>query len=182
MYGGRWFFRPIGADGNAGGNEQGNRRELESETETAKETDRPQEETDFHKIIWDNYLVGALAIGVPFDLFWHLTPVKLESFYKADELKRKRRDEEMWFQGLYFKSALECTVCNSFLWRGKNSEPSRYVEKPFLQQSINTNATEDNQLSNDEIKKKTEQLFLQLQIMATNHNLEKKQQQKINEQ
>lgn len=71
-----------------------------------------------------------MAIGVPYDVFWHLTPKKLESFYKADEIKRKRRDEEAWFQGMYFASAINSTICNAFREKGKLE---KYIETPFLQ-------------------------------------------------
>lgn len=74
-------------------------------------------------------MVGALAIGVSYDLFWHLTPKKLESFYKADEIKRKRRDEEAWFQGMYFASAIDSTICNAF----RDGQKEKYANKPFLQ-------------------------------------------------
>ena len=38
-----------------------------------------------------------MAIGVPYDLFWHLTPKKLESFEKAYKLKRQIEDENNWY-------------------------------------------------------------------------------------
>lgn len=117
-----------------------------------------------------------MAIGVPYDVFWHLTPKKLESFYKADEIKRKRRDEEAWLQGMYFVSALNCTVGNMF--SGKTSQKQKYVEKPFLQDmAINGKAEQEKPLTQEEIKRQTEQLFLKLQIMGANHNLAKKKKQ-----
>lgn len=123
-------------------------------------------------------MVGALAIGVSYDLFWHLTPKKLESFYKADKIKRERRDEEAWFQGMYFAYALDSTVCNNFLWRGKGSQPHNYVEKPFLQNKLMNGQEEtEKTLTEEEKKRKTEQLFLKLQIMGANHNLAKQQKQ-----
>lgn len=80
-------------------------------------------------------LPNALAIGVPYETFWHLTPKKLKAFYNAHEIKRKIRDEDMWIMGMYVASALDSTVCNAFLWRKKGEKGHTYEEKPFLQKS-----------------------------------------------
>lgn len=74
----------------------------------------------------------ALSIGVDYNLFWHLTPKKLKAFYKAEEMKQKKQDTEMWFMGRYVVNALLCTICNSSLFRKKGSEPFEYPQHPFL--------------------------------------------------
>jgi hypothetical protein len=38
------------------------------------------------------------------------------------------KDEEMWLMGNYIMSALDATVCNNSLWRGKNGKPAKYIE------------------------------------------------------
>lgn len=47
-------------------------------------------------------------------------------------LKRKLEDEKMWMMGQYIMSALDATVCNNFLWKGKHGKASEYVKKPIL--------------------------------------------------
>lgn len=81
---------------------------------------------------------NALAIGVSYELFWHLSPTKLKAFEEAYMIKRKMRDEEMWYMGQYVASALNATVCNAEFWRGKNGKAEKYVEKPFMS-NVNTN-------------------------------------------
>lgn len=109
----------------------------------------------------------ALTVGVPYELFWHLTPNKLRAFYKSYQQKQKIIDEQMWMMGQYIMSALDSTVCNSFLWKGKNGKPSHYIEKPILSQI--KEKKEETLLSEEEKKKRTEQLFMQLRIMGANH-------------
>lgn len=75
-------------------------------------------------------LPNALAIGVPYETFWHLTPKKLKSFYKAYELKRKLQDEQMWFMGQYVLSAVSMAVEHNL--HGRKAR-SKYIEKPILQ-------------------------------------------------
>lgn len=80
------------------------------------------------------------------------------------------RDEEMWYLGQYFMSALDSTVCNNSLWKGKNGKPSKYIEKPLM-----SDVESDKPQNNDEMARKAEQLFAQLSIMEVNYKLNKKE-------
>ena len=100
-------------------------------------------------------------------MFWHLTPKKLKPFQIAYKHQRQVQDEQMWYMGQYIMSALDATVCNNSIWKGKHAKPSKYIEKPILA-DINSNETE---ITEEEKKKKTENLFMQLQIMQSNFNL-----------
>ena len=66
--------------------------------------------------------------------FMKSLPIELPAFYKAYKQIRKIIDEEMWLMGQYIMSALDATVCNNSLWKGKNGTPSKYFEKPILSQ------------------------------------------------
>ena len=160
MYGGRWFFRPIGSDGDVTRNEQGHRRADKEEAE--KSSARSQEEANWHKIIWEDFLPTALTMDVPYELFWHLNPTKLKAFQTAFDNKRRMRDEEMWlYWGTYGISAFSVVLASAF---SKNSQ-SKYVEKPIYQQIVH----KKEKLTEEEKIKQTEQLFMQLQIMGVNH-------------
>lgn len=95
---------------------------------------------------------NALAIGVSYELFWHLSPTKLKAFEEAYMIKRKMRDEEMWYMGQYVASALNSTVCNAELWRGKNGKTEKYVEKPFMSELGKNNLTQE-ELDQRELQK-----------------------------
>lgn len=114
---------------------------------------------------------NALTIGVPYELFWRLNPTKLKPFYTAFENKRKLRDEESWlYWGNYGLSALQ-TVMSHFGagLSGKKSDVE-YIKKPIHRQENN----KAEELTEEEKKQQTEQLFMQLQIMGANHKLSKK--------
>ena len=120
-------------------------------------------------------LPSALAVGVPYELFWHLTPKKIDAFYKANKIQRQIKDEEMWMLGQYVMSALDATVCNTFLWRKKGEKCHSYIEKPILLSIVESDDKKkiSTELTDEEKKKQTEQLFMKLKIMGTNFNLNK---------
>lgn len=127
MHGGRWFFRPIGSDGNAAddGRRTGN------ETENTEDSAGSQEEIDWHKIIWEEYFPIAFAIGISVEEFKHLTPRKLGYCLKGHKLERKMRDEEMWLWfGTYGISAVSAAIQQCF---GKSRTKPKYIEKPILE-------------------------------------------------
>ena len=163
MHGRRWFFRPVGLDGDDGGNEQ--ERGNANKKENSENSTRPQEEINWHKLIWEDFLPNALTIGVPYELFWRLNPKKLKAFQIAFENKRKIRDEENWISwGVYGMSALSVVLGNVF------SKNSRYVENPFLQSLKNKTKI----LTEEEKEQKTKELFMQLSIMESNYKMSKK--------
>lgn len=131
MHGGRRFFRPVGSDGHAWPDEFGGEGAVGEDPWTERSISG--EHQNFHKLIWETYLLNALAIDVPYDVFWHLTPVKLEIFFRAHREKVRLQDERDYFMGLYVREALRSTVCNSFLWKQKGTAPDQYPDKPFMQ-------------------------------------------------
>ena len=70
-----------------------------------------------------------MAIGMTYDEYWYGDPLMVRAFYKADKLRRERRDEEAWTQGIYFMSALNASVGNMF--RKEGQQAIEYPEKPF---------------------------------------------------
>lgn len=103
---------------------------------------------------------SALSIDVPYELFWHLNPTKLKPFFKAFENKRKMRDEEQWmYWGTYGMSALSTIVAHAF---SKGSQ-AKYIEEPLFKK-----LESNKEITEEEKRIKTEQLFMQLQIMQIN--------------
>lgn len=101
----------------------------------------------------------ALAIGVPYDTFWHLTPVKLQSFVKADELKKKREDEKLWLQGLYNYNAFGTVIQQAL-----GNKNSKYLDKPILQ----TYEEENKPLTEEEIQRRREAFIERMKVMKAN--------------
>lgn len=75
----------------------------------------------------------------------------------------------MWRMGMYIQSAvyvpLEHCLNGIFGKKGK----STYVEKPFFQEIEESSKD----LTEEQKKKQTEELFLKLKVLETNYNLSK---------
>ena len=70
-----------------------------------------------------------MAIGVPYDVFWHLNPVKLEAFYESHKLHRQQEDYSMYLMGIYVQKAVGVAVEHCLNGRKAKSE---YFKKPIL--------------------------------------------------
>jgi len=66
-----------------------------------------------------------------YDQFWNQDCSLVKAYRKADELRRKRINEEAWLQGAYIYNALCCVspVLHAFAKNGTKPEP--YMEKPI---------------------------------------------------
>lgn len=108
----------------------------------------------------------ALVLGMTKREFMKSKPCELVAYGIADKIIQKRRDEELWRMGIYVAHALDCTVCNSGLFRGKNSKPHEYPKEPILF----ANDTQDE----DRLQKQRELFVAGLMAMQSNFELEKK--------
>ena len=109
-----------------------------------------------------------------YEFFMHHPPRVFPSFYKAHKLIEKRRDEELWRMGLYNNSAVSVAVEHCLAGRKAHS---KYVEKPFLQQADEKKQVETGNMSEAEKQKQVELLFMKLQVMGSNFNRQKKQEE-----
>ena len=72
-----------------------------------------------------------LAIGMTYDQYWNGDCTLTKYYRKADEIRKERRNEELWLQGMYIYEAL-CDVSpilHAFAKRG--TKPQAYSEKPY---------------------------------------------------
>ena len=65
-----------------------------------------------------------LVMGMSSEQFWEGPPELAIDFRKADMIRRRRMNEELWLQGIYFAEALNATVGNMFSKGSKNKYPS----------------------------------------------------------
>lgn len=70
-----------------------------------------------------------MSIGMTYDEFWHGDVNMVRAFRKADELKRRRQNEILWFQGIYIREALLSTVGNMLSQKG--ATPIEYPKEPY---------------------------------------------------
>ena len=73
-----------------------------------------------------------MSIGMTYNEFWH-EDVRLVAVYrKAAELRDKRRNQELWLQGMYIYEAL-CDASPLFRlsMKGGTVKPAPYVKEPY---------------------------------------------------
>ncbi|WP_406044137.1 hypothetical protein [Succinimonas sp.] len=67
-----------------------------------------------------------------YDEFWNQDVRLVEVYRKANELREKRRNREMWLQGMYFYEAL-CDASPLFRFSMKKGsvKPEPYAKEPY---------------------------------------------------
>ncbi len=72
-----------------------------------------------------------LSIGMTPEQFWDGDCTLVKYFRKADEIRKDRRNEELWLQGMYIYEALcdVSPVLRAFVAKG--AKPTPYSEKPY---------------------------------------------------
>lgn len=97
-----------------------------------------------------------------------MNPHKMQPYIDAQKIRIRMQDEQMWHMGIYIQSAV--AVATEHIMAGKKAK-SKYIEKPLMSQ---TEETLSEELTEEEKRKQTEQLFMKLKIMQTNYELSHK--------
>ena len=72
-----------------------------------------------------------LSIGMTYNEYWESDPMLAKYYREAEELKRARRNEELWLQGMYIYEAL-CDVSPIMVaFPKKGAKPNPYPDKPY---------------------------------------------------
>lgn len=64
--------------------------------------------------IFEEVFPYYLAIGMTYKQFWYDSPHLVVAYRRADEIRRRRVNEELWLAGMYTADALASTVGNMF--------------------------------------------------------------------
>lgn len=81
--------------------------------------------------IFDECFPYYLSIGMTYDQYWKQDSDLVKPYRKADEIRKKRTNEEAWLQGAYIYNAL-CSVAPILHAFAKNgTKPDPYLEKPI---------------------------------------------------
>lgn len=81
--------------------------------------------------IFDECFPYYLSIGMTYDQYWKQDCDLVKPYRKADEIRKKRTNEEAWLQGAYIYNAL-CSVAPILHAFAKNgTKPDPYLEKPI---------------------------------------------------
>lgn len=71
-----------------------------------------------------------LSLGMTYKEYWEMDSHLVISYRKADDLKRKRENERLWLQGMYFYDAL-CRVSPLLHAFNERPEAIPYPDRPY---------------------------------------------------
>lgn len=94
-------------------------------------------QSEFGKYL-DQICPYYMSWGMTWDEFWHESLDRLQAYWQANQFSIERRNQELWLQGLYIRSAVASCLDKKF----------KYPEKP---QRI-TEMTEDEQVAENRRK------------------------------
>ena len=93
----------------------------------------------------------SLSLGMTYEQYWYGNPKLLNSYVRAEEYKRMRKNQELWLQGLYVHIAIGdlVPVLNPF---SKDHKAKRYLDKP-IPLSKEEKEEQDRQRYNDKLNR-----------------------------
>lgn len=98
-----------------------------------------------------------MSIGMSYHDFWYGDVSMVEAYRKADELREKRRNQELWLQGMYFYEAL-CDASPLFRFSMKKGtvKPEPYAKEPYPITAAEAREREERQAREKELRFKAE--------------------------
>ena len=91
-------------------------------------------------------------MGMTYELFWEAEPSLAKAYRKADEIKRRRVNEELWLNGIYTCEALAATVGNMFTKGTKHEYP--HEPKPITEAEMKERQERERKAREERIKAK----------------------------
>ena len=72
----------------------------------------------------------AISVGMPASEYWYGDPQLLNNYVRAEEIRQRKKNNELWLQGLYIYQAIGALspVLNPF---SKKHKAERYMSKPI---------------------------------------------------
>lgn len=120
-------------------------------------------------------MVATKGYGLSIDDIDWSSPADMNPYLKAHKEELKEKDYLAWLSNQYTLSAVSVAVEHCLAGKKAKSE---YVKKPIMQEAEDKQ-TENKLLTEEDKKKQTEKLFMQLRIMGANFNLNHKEENKI---
>ena len=146
--------------------------------------DRDEVESDFPLTkLFELWCPIYMSYGMSYDDYWNGEPRMCKFYKEAYDIRRKRDDEDAWWQGLYIYDAFcrVSPVLNAFAKNG--TKPLPYVDKPYTQSDKYKQLNE--KLSDEEEQKLIENERLKARVTfhawARAGNKQKKNKEKIEE-
>jgi hypothetical protein len=95
-------------------------------------------------------------MGMSYELYWDGDCRLVESYRKADSLKRAQKNQEMWLQGMYVYEAI-CDAAPLLHAFSKKPKPLPYPSEPYalFKKEIDERREKVEQLAYEKAKSKT---------------------------
>lgn len=100
--------------------------------------------------IFEEVLPYYLAVGMTYGQFWYGPPELVIAFRRADEIRKRRVNEELWLAGIYTAEALASTVGNMFSKGSKYQYPSE--PKPITESEAKERREREQKAKMEQIK------------------------------
>lgn len=68
-----------------------------------------------------------MAMGMTYEQFWLGEPEIAKAYREADQIRRRRMNEQLWLEGIYMAEALSATVGNMF----SKGQKHQYPQEPL---------------------------------------------------
>lgn len=88
-------------------------------------------------------------MGMSYSQFWEDAPELVIAYRKADEIRKRRMNEELWLSGVYMSEAISATVGNMFS-KTKYQYPSE--PKPITKAEVEERREREQKLRMEKIK------------------------------
>lgn len=73
-----------------------------------------------------------MVLGMTPEQFWDGDPALVKAYRKADELRKERKNEELWLAGAYVYEALMHTIPITLTPFSKSKvDPGKYPDRPY---------------------------------------------------
>ena len=122
--------------------------------------------TKFHEVF-----PYYLSIGMTPEQYWDGDPLLAKYYRQAEEIKQKRKNQELWLQGLYFYEAL-CDVAPILhAFAKKGTKPAPYPDHPY---SLTTKDREAERKLQEERDREKARRYMEAQMARLNKLFESK--------
>ena len=91
--------------------------------ESELSTSPPKSFTEYFELACPVYM----AMGMTYEQFWDGDIWVAKAYREADAIRRRRKNEELWLEGVYMAEALSATVGNMFSKGNKHQYPSEPI-------------------------------------------------------
>jgi hypothetical protein len=103
--------------------------------------------------------------------YWDGDPMLAKYYRKSDEIVRKRRNEDLWLQGMYIYEAL-CDVSPVFhAFAKKGTKPRPYVDHPY---ALTTHEREEEQKLLEKREREKARKYMEAKMAAINKRFNSK--------